>query len=147
MFVLGAAVGFVAGTRAGRDVYDKMMSYGKQVAGHPKVQQATSTAQTKAQEWGKTVAANAPGYAKNAAKSASSQMSALPGYMSNAKQAASSKMPSFGKHGKSDETTTAVGAQSDDPAMRDDVAPDGSLLYPADDVGASNGVRYVPGQP
>ena len=159
MFVLGAAAGFVAGTRAGRETYDKMMGYGKQVAGHPKVQQATGMAQTKAQEWSKVVAANAPGYAKTAGKSASSQMSALPGYMSNAKQAMSGKMSGkmhFGKNKTETAetettvttTTTKVGTRpGDDPELRDDVAPDGSLLYPADDMSTGNGVRYIPGQP
>ena len=49
-FIAGVAIGFVAGSRAGRDAYDKMMDYGQQVANHPKVQQATSAAQSKATE-------------------------------------------------------------------------------------------------
>ena len=46
-FIAGIAVGFIAGSRAGRGAYDTMMRYGQQIAGHPKVQQATSAAQAK----------------------------------------------------------------------------------------------------
>ncbi len=53
VFIAGVAVGFVAGARAGRGAYDKMVGYGQQVAAHPKVQQATSTAQAKATELAK----------------------------------------------------------------------------------------------
>ena len=49
-FIAGAAVGFVAGSRAGRGAYDKMVRYGKQIGGHPKVQQAARSAQAKATE-------------------------------------------------------------------------------------------------
>ena len=41
MFIAGFAVGFVAGARSGRGTYDKLVAYGRQVAEHPKVQQAT----------------------------------------------------------------------------------------------------------
>jgi hypothetical protein len=143
VFIAGAAVGFVAGTRAGRDVYDKMMGYGKQVAQHPKVQQATKTATAKGQEYAKTAAAKAPGYCKNAAssvgKTAQSQASALPGYMTNAKNAAASRIPSrFSRSGSKTEPADAA-------TTVDDVAPDGSLLYPMDEASpSSNGIRYTP---
>src|SRR6201986_4180450 len=99
IFVAGVAVGFVAGARAGRGAYDKMMDYGQQIAAHPKVQQATSTAQTKATELAKTAAAKAPDYAKSAASSAGSmassaaktaqgQLSQLPRYVPGAREAA-----------------------------------------------------------
>jgi hypothetical protein len=42
IFIAGVAVGFVAGARAGRGAYDKIIGAGQQVAAHPKVQQATS---------------------------------------------------------------------------------------------------------
>ena len=97
VFIAGVAVGFVAGTRAGRGAYDKMVGYGQQIAAHPKVQQATSTAQAKATELAKTAAAKAPDYAKNAAasaaKTAQAQAAQVPKYVSSAKQAAASKMP------------------------------------------------------
>lgn len=156
IFIAGAAVGFVAGTRAGRGTYDKMVSYGQQVAGHPKVQQATSAAQAKATELAKTAAAKAPDYAKSAAASASSAaktaqsnvVSQVPRYVSSARQAAASKIPSrFGR--------TAGTAAASDPAAdgtvtaaQDDVAPDGTLVYPVDGGSAStNGIRYTPDTP
>jgi hypothetical protein len=136
MFIAGFAVGFVAGARSGRDTYDKIVGYGRQVAEHPKVQQATSTAQAKATELGKTAAAKAPEYAKSAAtsaaKAASAQVSQVPQYV----HAAAGKLP-FGGNG----------AAKDDPAA-DDVAADGNLVYPADGgAPASNGVRYTPDTP
>ncbi len=140
MFIAGFAVGFVAGARSGRGTYDKIVGYGRQVAEHPKVQQATSTAQAKATELGKTAAAKAPEYAKSAAssaaKAASAQVSHVPQYVSSARQAAADKLP-FGGNG----------AGKNDPAT-DDVAADGNLVYPADGgASASNGVRYTPDAP
>src|ERR1700761_1127755 len=97
IFIAGVAVGFVAGSRAGRGAYDKMVGYGQQIAAHPKVQQATSTAQAKATEMAKSAAAKAPDYAKNAAssaaKTAQAQAAQVPKYVSSARQAAASKMP------------------------------------------------------
>lgn len=153
IFLAGAAVGFVAGARAGRDVYDKMVRYGQQVANHPKVQQATSTAQTKATELAKTAAAKAPDYAKSAAssaaKTAQAQVSQVPKYVSSAKQAAASKMPSrFGGSGGT--ATASVNPAADGVASSapDDVAPDGNLVYPVDDGSPSvNGIRYSPDTP
>jgi hypothetical protein len=145
MFIAGFAVGFVAGARSGRGTYDKLVAYGRQVAEHPKVQQATSTAQAKATELGKTAAAKAPEYAKSAAtsaaKAASAQVSQVPQYVSSARQAAADKLP-FG---------SGNGSAKDDPAADgtpDDVAADGNLVYPADgDASAANGVRYTPDTP
>jgi hypothetical protein len=140
IFIAGVAVGFVAGARAGRGAYDKMMDYGQQIAGHPKVQQATSAAQAKATELAKTAAAKAPDYAKSAANSA--------------KQAATSKMPArFG--GTSETSGTSGTSGATDPAAdgtvtsaQDDVAPDGNLVYPADGGAPSvKGIRYTPDTP
>lgn len=155
IFIAGVAVGFVAGARAGRGAYDKMMGYGQQLASHPKVQQATNAAQTKATELAKTAAAKAPDYAKSAAtsaaKTAQAQVSQVPKYVSNAKQAAASKIPArFG--GASDsEGATDEGATDPDPAAdgtvtsaQDDIAPDGNLVYPVDGGSPSvNGIRYT----
>ena len=124
VFIAGVAVGFVAGTRAGRGVYDKMVTYGKQVAEHPKVQQATSQAQAKATELAKNAAAKAPDYAKtaasSAAKTAQAQVSQVPKYVSSAKQAAASKLPG------------RLGGTDTDPVITDNVDPDGNLIYPAE---------------
>jgi hypothetical protein len=135
MFIAGFAVGFVAGARSGRGTYDKLVGYGRQVAQHPKVQEATNKAQAKATELGKTAAAKAPDYAKSAATSATHAAKAasaqVPGVVSSAKHAAADKLPrQFGGNGKNE------------PA--DDVAADGNLVYPADGASSSNGVRLTP---
>jgi hypothetical protein len=154
IFIAGVAVGFVAGARAGRGAYDKIVGYGQQIAGHPKVQQATSAAQAKATELAKTAAAKAPDYAKNAAtsaaKTAQAQVSQVPKYVSGAKQAAASKLPA--RFGGTAETDSAA---DPDPAAdgaaasaQDDIAPDGNLVYPADGGSPSvNGIRYAPDTP
>jgi hypothetical protein len=145
IFVAGVAVGFVAGARAGRGAYDKMMDYGQQIAAHPKVQQATSTAQTKATELAKTAAAKAPDYAKSAAKTAQTQASQMPKYMSSAKQAATTKLPArFGGTG----SASGPAADGSASSAQDDVAPDGNLVYPVDDGSPSaNETRYTPDTP
>jgi len=164
VFIAGAAVGFVAGTRAGREVYDKMLGYSKQVIEHPKVQSASSTAQTKATAFAKTAKEKGPGYAKSAAssarKTAQTQASAVPGYVSNVRQATTSRMPFMGgkssKTDKTGETTTTTTVtevtevtEETDPSMAGDVAPDGSVLYPVDDPAQSDkmsgsSIRYTP---
>ena len=144
VFIAGVAVGFVAGARAGRGAYDKIVGYGQQIAGHPKVQQATSAAQAKATELAKTAAAKAPDYAKNAAKTAQAQVSQVPKYVSSAKQAATSKIPDRfgGAGGTTDSDPAADGTATD---AQDDVAPDGNLVYPADGGSPSvNGIRHTP---
>ena len=146
VFIAGVAVGFVAGARAGRDAYDKIMGYGQQIAGHPKVQQAANTAQTKANDLAKTAVAKAPDYAKSAAKTAQAQVSQVPKYVSNAKQAATSakqtatsKLPArFG------------GSDSAADRLADHVDSDGNLVYPAEGSPSQvNGVRrhYTPDTP
>ncbi len=143
MFIAGFAVGFVAGARSGRETYDKLVGYGRQVAEHPKVQQATSTAQAKATELGKQAAAKAPDYAKSAAASATSAAKAASAQVPSLVHAAADKLPrQFGG---------GNGAGKDDPAADgtpDDVAADGNLVYPADgDASAANGVRLTPDAP
>ena len=145
VFIAGAAAGFIAGTRAGREVYDKMVGYGQQIVAHPKVQQATTTAQNKATELAKTAAAKAPDYAKNAAntaaKTAQAQMSQMPKYVSSAKQAATSKLPP--RLGGTSATDT-------NPVVEDIVDQDGNLVYPAEGSPSQvNGVRshYTPETP
>lgn len=146
VFIAGAALGFVAGSRAGRGAYDKMVSYGQQIAAHPKVQQATSSAQAKATELAKSAAAKAPDYAKSAAssaaKTAQAQAAQVPKYVSSAKQAATSKLPPrFGGTPSATDTN---------PVVEDNVDPDGNLIYPAEGSPSQvNGVRshYSPDTP
>jgi hypothetical protein len=135
-FIAGFAVGFVAGARSGRGTYDKLVGYGRQVAQHPKVQQATSTAQAKATELGKTAAAKAPDYAKSAATSAT-----------NAAKAASAQVPGV-VHAAADKLPRQFGGGNGKDDSADDVGADGNLVYPADtDASAANGVRYTPDTP
>ena len=135
-FIAGFAVGFVVGARSGRGTYDKLVGYARQVAEHPKVQQATSTAQTKATELGKTAAAKAPDYAKSAASSAT-----------NAAKAASAQVPSV-VHAAADKLPRQFGGGNGKDDSAGDVAADGNLVYPADaDASAANGVRYTPDTP
>jgi hypothetical protein len=156
VFITGFVVGFMAGARAGRGTYDKIVGYGQQVATHPKVQQAAGAAQSKATELAKTAAAKAPGYAKSAAsgagsmastaaKTAQGQVSQVPRYVSSARQAAASKIPARfggakdGAKGNGDGTATE---------HRDDVDQDGNLVFPAEGAPSVNGIRhYTPDTP
>ena len=140
-FIAGVAVGFVLGARSGRDTYDKMVAKAQQVWEHPKVQQATSTVQSKTADLSKQAAAKAPDYAKGAMTSAKSAATTqVPKFVQNVRQTASDKMPSvFARSG---------GGSSSDPAtdgtlsgQPDDVTSDGNLVYPADDGTASTGGR------
>jgi len=154
IFITGFAVGFMAGARAGRGAYDKIVGYGQQFAAHPKVQQAAGAAQSKATELAKTAAAKAPGYARNAAssagavastaaKTAQEQASQVPGLVSGAKQAVTSKFPARFGGGK--------GAGASGPGTvtenLDDVDADGNLVFPAEGSPSVNGIRqhYTPG--
>lgn len=137
VFIAGVAVGFMAGSRAGRGAYDQIIGSARKIAAHPKVQQATSAAQAKATDLTKTAAAKAPDYAKTAAtnataaaKTASAQ---VPKIVSNAKQAATDKIPA------------RFGGTAGSASATDDVAPDGNLVYPAD--GSVNGTRHTPDTP
>src|ERR1700684_2881039 len=105
VFIAGVAVGFMAGSRAGRGAYDQIIAAGRKVAGNPKVQQATSAAQAKATDLTKQAAAKAPDYAKSAATQ-------VPKIVSNAKQAATDKIP------------VRFGGTGGTPAGTDDVTPD-----------------------
>jgi hypothetical protein len=124
-FVAGFAVGFIVGARAGRERYDQIVKYSRQVAEHPAVQKATSTVTTKATDLGKTAAAKAPDIAKTAATTVSQQ---VPKMAATAKQKASDRLPFGGKSDTSDTSDT-----EDEP-----------LAYPADNGQSSvNGVRYT----
>ena len=139
MFIAGFAVGFVAGARSGRGTYDKLVAYGRQVAEHPKVQEATNKAPAKATELGKTAAAKAPDYAKSAATSATNAAKAASAQVPQVVHAAADKLPRQFGGGNN-------GAGKDDPAG--DVAADGNLVYPAEgEASAANGVRYTPDTP
>jgi hypothetical protein len=140
-FITGVAVGFVLGSRAGRDTYDKMVAYAQQVWEHPKVQQATSTVQAKTADLSKQAAAKAPDYAKGAMSSVQSTVSTqVPKFVQNVRQTANDKMPAKWRSG----TATATADPATDGSLGgqpDDVGPDGNLVYPADDGTAAAGSR------
>ena len=127
MFAVGFVVGFIAGARAGRERYEQLVKYGRQLAENPKVQKATSTVTAKTTELTKTAAAKAPDFAKTAAASA--------------KQMTVDKLPSrFGGKGG-----TADGAAGADEAAADGAAAEDQLSYPADGQASVNGAPYTTG--
>ena len=127
MFAVGFVVGFIAGARAGRERYEQLVKYGRQLAENPTVQKATSTVTAKTTELTKTAAAKAPDFAKTAATSA--------------KQMTVDKLPSrFGGKGG-----TADGAAGADEAAADGAAAEDQLSYPADGQASVNGAPYTTG--
>jgi hypothetical protein len=66
-FMAGFAVGFVVGARAGRERYEQIVRYGRQVAGNPAVQRVTQTVTTATTEFTRTAMNKAPDIAKKAA--------------------------------------------------------------------------------
>lgn len=151
IFVLGAAIGFVFGARAGRDTYDKIVEYAKQVWEHPKVQQARSTAQARGTDLSKQAAAKAPDYAKGAMSSAKSTVSTqVPKFVQNVRQSAGSRMPSRFQRSSSTSATADPAADGAPSGQPDDVGPDGNLVYPADDGSATSATgrgRVTPDTP
>ncbi len=109
-FVAGFVVGFIAGARAGRERYDQIVKYTKQVAESPAVQKATSTVATKATELGKTAAAKAPEFAKTAASTVSEQ---VPKMAATARQKAGDRLPFGGKSDPADAADGQVGSPID----------------------------------
>jgi hypothetical protein len=73
-FVAGLAVGFIVGARAGRERYEQMVRYGRQVAGNPAVQRVTQTVTVKTTEFTRTAVNKAPGIARKAADRMPSRM-------------------------------------------------------------------------
>ena len=119
MFIAGFAVGFVVGARAGRERYEQIVTYTKNVAGHPAVQKVTQTVTVKTTEYAKTAASKAPDFAKTAGTQ-------VPKVVTSARQMATARLRGKGGGGEPD-----------------DVTADGHLVYPADDAQASvNGTRY-----
>ena len=124
IFAVGFAAGYVVGARAGRERYDQIVKYGRQVAGSPAVQKATYTVRTKTTEVTSTAAAKAPDLAKSASKQGTK-------IVSSAKQKAADHMPS------------RLGGKGGEPDDADDISADGHLIYPADDSRSpSNGAHY-----
>jgi len=128
MFGVGFIVGFIAGARAGRERYEQLVKYGRQLAENPKVQKATSTVTAKTTELTKTAVAKAPDFAKTAGAQ-------VPKIAASAKQLAVDKFPSRfgGKAGTADGADGAAEAAED------------QLGYPADGQASVNGAPYTTG--
>ena len=124
MFAVGFVVGFIAGARAGRERYEQLVKYGRQIADNPTVQKATSTVTAKTSELTKTAAAKAPDFAKSAGAQ-------VPKIVTSAKQR-------FG--GKAG---TADGAEGAEEAA--EAAVEDQLGYPADGQASVNGAPYTTG--
>ena len=81
-FLAGLAVGYVAGTRAGRERYEQMVKLARKAVEHPAVQKATQTAGSKATELSKTagqkVTERMPKLAQAAKSSASKVRDRIP---------------------------------------------------------------------
>ena len=70
VFAAGVAVGFVAGTRAGRERYDQMVKYTRKAMQSPPARRATQAVSGKASELSKSAAAKAAVLTKSAASRA-----------------------------------------------------------------------------
>jgi len=82
MFFVGLAVGFVLGTRAGRERYEQMKTLARRATDNPAVQQAAGTAAAQASGLAKTardkvteqVQQRKPGFADSATRKASERL-------------------------------------------------------------------------
>jgi hypothetical protein len=77
-FFVGLAIGFVAGTRAGRERYEQIVKLARQTAENPQVKQAMQTIMEKTTEYSKVAANRAPGLVKKASKTAGSRLDHFP---------------------------------------------------------------------
>jgi hypothetical protein len=66
-FVVGAAVGYVLGTRAGRERYEQIKKAARRFAQNPSVQSAAGTARTQAGDLGSKAAQKAGEFGSKAA--------------------------------------------------------------------------------
>ena len=74
MFAVGLAVGFIAGTRAGRERYDQMVRLARQAGGSPPVQKATATVTAKTTDLAKTAMPKIKDAAKQAGQQAADRL-------------------------------------------------------------------------
>lgn len=66
-FVVGVGIGFVLGSRAGRQTYDQMEAKVRDLAGRPEVHEAVDTAKSGAAAAAHSVADRLPGFSSGAA--------------------------------------------------------------------------------
>jgi len=73
--LVGGAIGYVLGTRAGREQYDKIVAQGQSLMGNPKVQDAKAQAQDFAKQKGPEVGQKVADAASGAASAAQDKVS------------------------------------------------------------------------
>jgi hypothetical protein len=86
-FTAGLAVGFVAGTRAGRERYDQMVKIAKATKDSPAFQQAASTVQTQATGLLSSAGQKAPRLAQSAMHSVGDHVPLLKHHNGNGRSA------------------------------------------------------------
>lgn len=81
--LVGGAVGYVLGTRAGREQYDKIVAQAQRLWGNPKVQDAKAQAQDFAKQKGPEVGQKVAGAASGAASAAQDKVGGSDGSSSS----------------------------------------------------------------
>jgi hypothetical protein len=110
-FLVGLAVGYVLGTRAGRERYEQMVKATRKVADSPAVQQATRSVGSKAAELSKAAGQKATELSKAAGQKASEQM---PKIAETAKTSASKVRDRIPGRSSGDDNITANGTRPSD---------------------------------
>jgi vacuolar-type H+-ATPase subunit H len=111
-FLAGLAVGFVAGTRAGRERYEQMVKFSRKVAENPAVQKATRTAGSKAAELSKAAGQKATELSKAAGQKAAEQMPKVAETAKNSASKVRDRIP--GRNSGDADTITANGTRPGD---------------------------------
>ncbi|PWJ56433.1 hypothetical protein SAMN06264364_101411 [Quadrisphaera granulorum] len=109
--LIGAAIGYVLGARAGRERYDQIASAVSRLWNDPKVKSTVDKAQATAVDSAKTAAASA----KDAAVNSSTVQSV--------KEAVQDKLPGSGSSSPSGTTTTTTSAASGQPGSTTPLTP------------------------
>ena len=110
-FLAGLAVGYVAGTRAGRERYEQMVKFSRKVTENPAVQKATRTAGSKAAELSKA-GQKAAQLSKAAGQKAAEQMPKVAETAKNSASKVRERIP--GRNSGDAAITTANGSRPGD---------------------------------
>jgi hypothetical protein len=111
-FLAGLAVGYVAGTRAGRERYEQMVKFSRKVAENPTVQKASRTAGSKAAELSKAAGQKAAELSKAAGQKAAEQMPKVAETAKNSASKVRDRIP--GRSSGDAEIATANGTRPSD---------------------------------
>jgi hypothetical protein len=103
-FIVGFAVGYVVGARAGRERYEQIKQAGQKVAGSPPVRKATQVAGDKATELTKVAKDKAASRVPKLTETAKSSASKMRGQLD--------RLP--GRHGADSEPATVNGTRPAD---------------------------------